>query len=267
MRATTEDPRSLSRERYGRYAQRYVTSPAHSQGTDLERLVAVSVPQSDGTVLDLATGGGHTALRFAPLVSRVVATDLVLRMVEAARKHISAQGVDNVTYANADVADLPFPNATFGLVTCRIAPHHFVDCARFLQECARVLRPPTAAHPGGMLIVQDHVLPDDYEAGRYVDAFERLRDPSHNRAYTEREWIEMFRDADLSVVHTEQLVKDHPFLAWAERQDCTPQVIERLTTMIELAPEAVREWMQPRAFGSPQAAFTGHHIIIAGRKL
>jgi hypothetical protein len=81
---------------------------------------------------------------------------------------------------------------------------------------------------GGLLLVQDHVLPEDEQAARYVDAFERLRDPSHNRAYAQTEWVDMFRTARLKVEHTEQIIKRHAFMPWAERQGCTPETIERL---------------------------------------
>ncbi|MCE2473675.1 MAG: methyltransferase domain-containing protein, partial [Anaerolineae bacterium] len=98
---------------------------------------------------------------------------------------VGDKGVSNVSFQEADAEDLPFESDQFDLVTCRIAPHHFPDAQRFLRECARVLR------PGALLILQDQLLPDDNEAAQFVDAFERLRDPSHNRAFNEAEWTSM----------------------------------------------------------------------------
>ncbi|MBN1813923.1 MAG: class I SAM-dependent methyltransferase [Anaerolineae bacterium] len=254
------DSKALSQERYTQYAQGYVTSKAHAKGTELERLVEIARPQSDWAVLDVATGGGHTALAFAPHVARVVATDLTPKMLEKAEAYVTSQGVTNVEFKPADAEDLPFEDETFDLVTCRIAPHHFPDCARFVRECARVLR------AGSLLLVQDHVLPDDEEAARAADDFERLRDPSHNRAFAEGEWRGMFEDAGLTVEHTEQIVKRHAFLDWAQRQGCTPEVIEQLIEMVQQAPAIAAEWMQPQDWGTPDATFANHHIIIAGRK-
>ena len=181
-------------------------------------------------------------------------------MLESARAFIAEKGVNNVTFRPADAEDLPFENERFDLVTCRIAPHHFPDCPRFVQESARVLK------AGGLLLVQDHVLPEDEQTARYVDAFEKLRDSSHHRAFAETEWVEMFRAAGLKVEHTEQILKRHEFLPWAERQGCTPETIERLANMVEQATAGVIEWMQPQDFGTPAATFVNHHIIIAGRK-
>jgi ubiquinone/menaquinone biosynthesis C-methylase UbiE len=263
-------PHTRVQARFGAFAQRYVTSEGHAQGEDLERLIAVAQPEPGWLALDIATGGGHTALRFAPWVARVIATDLTARMLLAARTHVHSQGAENITFGVADAQDLPFPARHFDLVTCRIAPHHFHDCARFVREGARVLK------PGGRFLVQDHVLPEDRTAARYIDAFERLRDPSHNCAYAQSEWIELLKGAGLRVEHTEQLVKRHDFLSWAQRQDCSTETIEQLVEMVYEATESVVEWMQlqgferrtagERAQGAIGATFANRHIILLGHK-
>lgn len=185
--------------------------------------------------------------------------DITPAMLDVAKAFIIATGVKNVCFRLADAEDLPFSDEIFDLVTCRIAPHHFPDAFRFVTDSARVLK------PGGMLLVQDHALPEDEAAARYIDAFERMRDPSHNRAFSESEWVGMFCAAGLAVEHTEQIVKRHEFKPWVEQQACTPQVVAQLVQTIEKAPKAVIEWMQPNDFGTPGAWFVNHHILIAGR--
>lgn len=254
------DYRSLVQERFSRFAEGYVSSPTHARGHELDRLVALAQPQPDWIVLDVATGGGHTALRFAPFVSQVIAADITPRMLAKAVDFVRGNGVDNVVFELADAEALPFEGEVFDLVTCRIAPHHFLDPARFVSESARVLK------AGRVLLVQDHVLPEDEEAARYVDEFERLRDPSHRRAYSEREWVRMLEDAGLTVANIERVVKRHDFLAWVERQACAPETIGRLDAMMEQAPPSVLEWLQPRDWGTPDASFANDHIIMAGRK-
>jgi ubiquinone/menaquinone biosynthesis C-methylase UbiE len=255
-----EDFKSLSQSRYSQFARSYVTSETHARGPELDRLVELARPAAGWNVLDVATGGGHTALKFAPLVARVVATDITPEMLEQAEAFVTSRGGDNVRFELADAEELPFDDGAFDLVTCRIAPHHFADAPRFVREGARVLK------VSGLLLVQDHVLPEDEAAARYIDAFERLRDPSHHRAYAESEWEAMFQAAGLRVEQAEQILKRHQFLPWAERQGCTPDIIGRLVEVVEQASGPVAEWMQPRDFGTPQATFVDHHIIIAGRK-
>jgi hypothetical protein len=120
--------------------------------------------------------------------------------------------------------------------------------------------------PGGLFLVQDILLPDDEETAKYVDSFERLRDPSHNRAFSQREWEEMFKAATLTVEHTEEVIKRHPFLAWAERQGNDPATIEQLIEMMNHAPPQAKTWIAPVDWETPEATFVNHHLLIAGRQ-
>ena len=147
-------PKQQSQERFGRFAPSYVTSAGHARGAELERLLALAAPQAEWRALDVATGGGHTALKIAPHVRQIVASDLTPAMLEAARAHIGLQA-PNAAFTAADAEALPFADEAFDLLTCRIAPHHFPDVFAFVRECARVLK------PGGRLVVQDLTVPDD----------------------------------------------------------------------------------------------------------
>ena len=130
-----QDSKSLSQARYTQFADGYVTSETHASGSDLDRLIAIAQPAPHWHALDIATGGGHTALKFAPYVAHVIASDLTPRMLESARRHIvDDKGAANVSFREADAEDLPFECDRFDLVTCRIAPHHFPDAQRFLRE-------------------------------------------------------------------------------------------------------------------------------------
>ncbi len=255
-----DDIRAQAQQRFGAFAQEYVNSAVHAQGDDLERLAALAAPQPGWLALDVATGGGHTALKLAAKAGWVVAYDLTPAMLAAARAFTTARGARNIAFAVGDAERLPFGDGVFDLVTCRIASHHFPDCFRFVQECVRVLK------SGGRLAVQDQLLPDEPRAARYIDSFERLRDPSHHRAFDEHEWRGMFLDAGLRVEAVERYVKSVSLLAWAKVQDCAPEVIERLQVMLAQAPAAVREWIHPRCAGTPDAAFDHIHILILGIK-
>lgn len=258
---SNSDFKSLSQQRYSQFAQDYVESDTHARGSELQRLVAIADPQPDWLVLDVATGGGHTARTFAALSERVIASDLTLKMLYAARQHLVGHGVKNVSFTTAEAENIPFPKATFDLVTCRIAAHHFTDAHLFVKQAVRVLK------PGACLLLQDHVLPEDPDAARYVDAFEKLRDPSHNRAFSQAEWMASFLSAGLQVVHIEQIVKRHELLPWAQRQNCSPQVVRQLRALLKNAPPAVDEWMQPHEPDDPRGSFANRHLLICGRKV
>ncbi|MCB9451312.1 MAG: methyltransferase domain-containing protein [Anaerolineaceae bacterium] len=256
----TRSSKAQSQERFNQYAQGYVTSKTHAKGGELERLLTIADPQPEWVALDIATGGGHTALKFAPHVAHVTASDITPNMLDAARNFITGQGITNVDFQLADAENLPFEDDHFDLVTCRIAPHHFPNAAQFVREAVRVLR------PGGLLLVQDQVAPEDYVAKCYTNTFEQLRDPSHNQVFTEGEWVALFEAAGLTVEHTEQLVKRHEMVHWAEMQGCTPFDIEQLQVLLQVAPPLAAAWMQAERVGTPEASFANHHILIAGHK-
>jgi SAM-dependent methyltransferase len=253
------DPRDLVRKQFGAHARNYVTSPDHAHSDSLARMVALAQPQPHWRALDIATGGGHTALAFAPHVQAVVATDLTPEMVAAAEQFIRGQGLTNVTFREADATALPFGAAEFDLVTCRVAPHHFPDCARFAREMARVLR------PGGLAVMVDNVTPADPAAARHINALEKLRDPSHQWAYTEADWLALFAGAGLEVIHAETFRKARDFDSWARMMSVDEHTKLKLRVMLAQAPAAARAALAPEAAGRA-LRFYLTEVLLVGRK-
>jgi demethylmenaquinone methyltransferase/2-methoxy-6-polyprenyl-1,4-benzoquinol methylase len=102
-------------------------------------------------VLDLATGTGDVALMLAPHVHEVVGADLSDAMLAVAREK---QGdVANVRFEKADATALPFPDASFDLVTVGYAGRGFPSWDAVLDEIWRVLR------PGGRMVNLDFARP------------------------------------------------------------------------------------------------------------
>jgi ubiquinone/menaquinone biosynthesis C-methylase UbiE len=254
------DPKAHARARFGTFAENYVHSSIHAEGEDLARLVSLVAPSADALVLDVATGGGHTALAFAPLVRRVIASDYTPTMLDAAQRHLTAQGAANVLYLPADAERLPLADASVDVVTCRVAAHHFPDCFAFVCEAARVLK------RGGVLAIHDHLLPPKKADQAYLEAFERLRDPSHQRAFSEQDWSAMLWDAGLAV-EQQAIMRRHANLEeWAARQQRPPAVVARLHILLAQAPRAVAEFIAPTHVGTPAAAFDHVFILMTGRK-
>lgn len=236
------------REQFGANAAAYVSSPTHAQGASLARLIECVAPRPEWRVLDLATAAGHTALTFAPHVAAVTGLDLTPEMLPLAANLMTKRGASNVAFTVGDVEDLPFGDGAFDLVTCRIAPHHFPDVGRFISEAARVLQ------PGGALAVVDNIVPGSRrrgkqadrqrEAGQYVNAFEKLRDPSHVRCLSFEEWLDAFVAAGLTTETAETLDKRLTFETWAARH--TPEMQTRLRVLLLRAPAAAAEFLDPQ---------------------
>ena len=208
--------KTIIKEQFGANARAYISSQSHSRGASLARLVELVEPQADWTMLDVATGAGHVAFTFAPHVKVVHATDITPQMLAVTTEQAQTRGLSNIIVEHADAEGLPYEDGTFDLVTCRIAPHHFGDVQRFVQEAARVLR------DGGIFALVDNVVPSG-TVGDYVNAFEKLRDPSHNRCLSLQEWLQMFDVAELMITHHETMDKPMSFDYWGKRHDSTMQ--------------------------------------------
>ena len=78
---------------FSRTAEGYVASFSHRTGDDLQRLVELGEWSPGQQALDVATGGGHTALAVAPHVARVTVTDLTPRMLEKAQEFLLAENL------------------------------------------------------------------------------------------------------------------------------------------------------------------------------
>ena len=196
---------------FDRMSHAYAQSSVHAGGDDLQALVQYVDARPDMRVLDVATGSGNTAAAVAPHVAHVTAADIAPAMLERVRELADARGLPNISTLLADVEALPLDDASFDVVTCRIAPHHFIDIDRALQEIARVLR------PGGAFVVEDSVVPEDPALDRFMNHLEAVRDPTHVRSLTEAEWARKLRAAGLQPTRFSVWRKAHDVAEWIAR--------------------------------------------------
>jgi ubiquinone/menaquinone biosynthesis C-methylase UbiE len=187
-------------------------------------------------VLDVATGAGHTALHLASLGHEVTASDLAGPMLERVREAASARGLQVETRQHA-AEELPYPDATFDLVTSRVAPHHFSSPESFIRETARGLR------AGGWFLLIGGRVPDDApEAEAWLHEVEKLRDPSHHRLLSPKAWRALCEAHRLAVQSAELQAFKQPDLQWYFDTAATPPENQRLVReLVEHAPLAARE--------------------------
>lgn len=112
-------------------------------------------PPRAGAILDVCTGTGDLALAYAAVAApavRVVASDFCRPMLDRGVDKARKSGA-NVEWLEADAQSLPFPDATFDLVTVAFGLRNIADTSRGLAEMARVLA------PGGRLAILEFSLP------------------------------------------------------------------------------------------------------------
>lgn len=158
--ATPEGKRRYVRTLFATIADRYdLITRALSYGQDRrwkKRLVRMASPSPGMSVLDLATGTGDIAAACADYGATVVGLDVTKRMIELAHlKHGS-----RVRFLVGDMLALPFPAASFDVVTTGYGLRNVPDLTAALGEIQRVLK------PGGAILSLDFNRP----SGRIVRA-------------------------------------------------------------------------------------------------
>jgi ubiquinone/menaquinone biosynthesis C-methylase UbiE len=186
-------------------AEAYRESATHASGDDLDLVVAWCEPGTGVSVLDVATGGGHVARRLREAGAQVVTVD-------------AAPGMQPDVIAPAD--HLPFADASFDAVACRIAAHHFPDALGALKEMARVARDRV-------------VICDNTFTSESAEEADRLRDPSHVRNYSAAEWHSFFELAGLRVADEASMVRDTDFEQWLERTETPADARVRVRELLD----------------------------------
>lgn len=229
-----QDPRSADTARsFSRQATAYAESRSHAYGEDLDIVAAYAEPGQYFLCLDIACGPGHTAFRIASKASVVIGIDIAEGMLAKARELAAAQEVTNVVFQKADAAALPFRDASFDLVTCRIAPHHFHDVPGFLSEACRVLR------ADGRLVLEDNLPPDQDEAAALMLELDRLRDPTHQRCFSQAEWAALLEGAGLRLARSTIFESNQTLSDWFDRMSLGETLRADLVRRIDEAPAGV----------------------------
>lgn len=229
---------SLVQKKFGEAAGDYASCAIHAEGPTLARLTELIETKPTWRQLDIATGAGHTALAFAPHIAKSTASDITPEMLAEVKRLAKERGLTNVVTRKANAQDLPFPDTSFHLVTCRLGAHHFPKPKDYVTESARVLI------PGGIFALVDNVSPDDAAIAAQYNTYEKLRDPSHGRALSVKEWCALIDEAGLELLSAEVMDQDIGFDAWVARMRCSTETIARLREMLNAEP--LRSLLRPR---------------------
>jgi ubiquinone/menaquinone biosynthesis methyltransferase len=118
------------------------------------RLVAMASLAQDTRVLDLACGTGDIAFEAAARRARVTGLDITHRMVAIARRKPATSHL-RVSFVTGDMMALPFPDASFEVVTTGYGLRNVPQLPAALAEIHRVLV------PGGHLLSLDFNRPSN----------------------------------------------------------------------------------------------------------
>ena len=228
------------------HAQAYLDSPVHAGGPDLEMarsLVGGYVPP-DGAALDVGCGAGHLSFLLASQVRRVAALDPAPAMLATLAGAAAARGLANLEVHPASAEALPFPDASFDLVATRYSAHHWIRLDKALREMRRVLR------PGGYLLAIDVEGDGNALLDTHLQMLELLRDRSHVRDRSAREWRALLAEAGFKLSQEEHWPLRLEFDPWVARIGTPPERAALIRALQEEAPEEVRKGLGLEPDGS-----------------
>ena len=227
-------------------AEDYRTSAVHASGPDLEyaRTLVADAPQRPQRALDLGCGAGHLSFALAAHVGRLVALDPSPGMLAAVSRGAAERGLTQIETRPGSAESLPYPDGSFDLVCTRYSAHHWSHLEAAVLEMLRVLA------PGGHVLLIDVVAPPDVLTDTHLQAMELLRDASHVRNRSVREWRTLLGGAGLAEQQYRQWPLRIEFASWVARMRTPETRIAAICSLQTGAPHEVREALGIGADGS-----------------
>lgn len=243
---------ALIAQQFGATAEAYLSSAVHAEGEDLQLLAARIAASPGAVVLDLGCGAGHASYAVAPHAASVVACDPTPEMLEVVKRAGRGRGCENITTTLASAEALPFGSASFDWIVSRFSAHHWSDVPSALRQMRRVLK------PGGRVLLIDTVGEESPLLDTYLQSVELLRDTSHIRNYSPREWLNMFREAGFAAAIELRWAVRLEFANWTERMRTPPERVQAIRSLWNAAPLEVQRHFHVE----PDASFTTRKAMI-----
>ena len=116
------------------------------------------------------------------------------------------------------------------------------------------------------MAIVDTLLPDDPEIAEWYQTMEKMRDPTHIRAFTAEEWREMVQAAGFILHETASFPKTHDFPVWAKRAGLNRDGVMKLNRFFVEAPEKVQEYFQIETFAGEVESYTDRKLLICASR-
>lgn len=173
--------------------ERYQATPEYTATLQLFQQYAPNAQ----TLLDIGCGNGMSSISFAQNGYHVTALEPDPSQTIGAgaiRQLKSHYQLTNIDIMEGFAEDIRLQSESFDIVYIRQAMHHAHDLNQFIAQAARVLK------KGGLLLtVRDHVIYDEADKLRFLEAHPLHRYYGGENAFTEAEYRRAFELAGLRV--------------------------------------------------------------------
>ena len=186
----------------------------------------------------MGCGGGHVSYAVSPYVRQEIAFDLAREMLDVVSNEATRRNLRNIEIILGDIKALPFSDESFDYVPSRFSAHHWFELNSGLKEACRVLK------PNGKAVFIDVISPALPKLDTPLQAIEILRDISHVRDYSVREWHEELEFNGLHMLKQSMLRLRLDFSSWIQRMNTPENRVCAILDLQKLAPKAVKHYFE-----------------------
>ena len=177
-------------------------------------------------VLEAAAGTCVCGRAIAPHAGKVTCLDMTPAMMAVGEKAAKEKGLENISFVQGFVEKMPFDDETFDLVITRLSFHHFSEMEKPFSEMARVLK------KGGRLVIIDMEAAKE-ELRNIEDHIEILRDFSHVKNRSKKEFMELFEKYNIELKKNESTPIPVGLTPWTELTHPAPEVQKEITGLMK----------------------------------
>ncbi|EHU1480701.1 methyltransferase domain-containing protein [Acinetobacter baumannii] len=234
----------INLKQYQNKSLSYLNSTAHSEGVEFDKFIKEIDEYPNAVVLDLGCGGGHVAYNVARHADLVFAYDLSHEMLDTVSKAANARKIKNIFVQQGIAEDMPFTDEQFDVIISRYSAHHWQHVPTAMKEINRVLK------PNGIVIFVDIISSSFPILDTFLQTIEVIRDPSHVRNYSIKDWVHFIEDAGFELTTLEKQTLKLDFDSWVQRMKTPEDQIKTLRYLQENAADVVKKYFNIQKDGS-----------------
>ncbi len=139
---------------------------------------------------------------------------------------------------------MPFTDEQFDVIISRYSAHHWQHVPTAMKEINRVLK------PNGTVIFVDIISSSFPILDTFLQTIEVIRDPSHVRNYSIKDWVHFIEDAGFELTILEKQTLKLDFDSWVQRMKTPEDQIKTLRYLQENAADVVKKYFNIQKDGS-----------------
>lgn len=125
--------------------------------SEIHKLVAITSPSAETTVLEIGIGTGEFAIAVSQLAKKVVAVDVSTAMLDYAKEKAIEKNIHNIEFHHAGFLTFNESPEQFDIIFTQLALHHLPDFWKFVA----LKKINTHLKKGGKFFLKDVVYPSD----------------------------------------------------------------------------------------------------------